>query len=124
MKVVKVQIPNDAKIEDVLSDCDIFYGDIHIADDHITAWEIEYSNRTLKEISLLEEMAELTQAVSKFYRSVDTKTRKERVSHITEEMAHVLISLRGLAWELGITSKDIQAEIENKCPAAYEKEEK
>ena len=120
MRVVKVQIPNREKIEDVLSESDVFYGEIHIADDHILAWEKEYSNRTLKEISLIEEMAELTQAVSKFYRNVDTTTHKEYVDHIKEEMAHVLISLRGLAWELGILPKDIQAEIEKKWPAAYE----
>lgn len=124
MRVVKLKIPNCEKIEDVFSESDIFYGEIHIADDHFQAWDEEFSNRTLKEMSLLEEMAELTQAISKFYRNADTKTRNEYVGHITEEMAHVLISLRGLAFELGILPKDIQAEIEKKWPAVYEKEEK
>ena len=44
------------------------------------------------------------------------------MSAIKEEMAHVLISLKGLAWGIGIRPEDIQAEIEKKWPAAYEPE--
>lgn len=124
MKVVKVQIPNDANIEEVISNSDIFYGEIYIATDHLEAWAKEYNNLPLKEISLIEEMSELTQSISKYYRNIDFTKKDDCVDAIKEEMAHVLISLKGLAWALGIRPEDIQAEIEKKWPAAYEKEEK
>lgn len=120
MKVVKVQIPNDANIEEATSNQDIFYGEIYIATDHLEAWAKEYNNLTLKEMSLIEEMSELTQAISKAYRHAPTKSYSECTNPIKEEMAHVLISLKGLAWGLGIRPEDIQAEIEKKWPAAYE----
>ena len=103
---------------------DDFYGDIYIAYGHHEAWAKEFNTLMLKEMSLIEETSELTQAISKYYRNIDfTKIDKCKKS-ITEEMAHVLVSLRGLALALGIRPEDIQAEIEKKQPAAYEKEEK
>jgi NTP pyrophosphatase (non-canonical NTP hydrolase) len=124
MRVVKVQLPNDGKQEDVISNCDIFYGEIYIADNHHEAWAKEFNNVPMKEMSLIEEMAELTQVISKYYRNIDFTKKDGCIASITEEMAHVLISIRGLAWALGIHPEDIQAEIEKKYPAAYEKEEK
>lgn len=124
MRVVKVQIPNDEKPEDVISNSDIFYGEIYIANDHLEAWAKEFNNLPITEMSLIEEMSELTQAISKDYRTFSNTKRDDCRHAITEEMAHVLISLRGLAWTLGIRPEDIQAEIEKKWPAAYEKEEK
>lgn len=103
---------------------DDFYSEIYIADDHRKAWAKEYNSLTLKEMSLIEEMSELTQAISKAYRHGAEKSYSECVDPIKEEMAHVLISLKGLAEHLGISQEDIQAEIEKKWPAAYEKEEK
>lgn len=99
---------------------DNFYSEIYIADDHRKAWEKEFHSLSLKEMSLIEEMAELTQAISKAYRHGD-RSYSECVDPIKEEMAHVLISLKGLAWGLGIEPEDIQAEIEKKWPAAYER---
>ncbi len=103
---------------------DDFYSAIYIADEHRKAWEKEYHSLSLKEMSLIEEMAELAQAISKVYRHGGEKPYNECVDPIKEEMAHVLISLKGLAWAIGITSEDIQADIQKKWPAAYEKEEK
>lgn len=103
---------------------DDFYSGIYIADDHRKAWEKEFHSLSLKEMSLIEEMSELTQAISKAYRHAGEQSYDECVDPIKEEMAHVLISLKGLAWGLGIVPEDIQAEIQKKWPAAYEKEEK
>ena len=124
MKVVKVQLPNDEKPEDVITNSDIFYGEIYIADNHHEAWAKEFNNVPMKEMSLIEEMAELTQAISKYNRNIDFTKKDGCIASITEELAHVLISIRGLAWALGIRPEDIQAEIEKKYPAAYEKEAK
>jgi len=124
MKVVKVQIPNDANIEEVISNSDVFYGEIYIATDHLEAWAKEFNNLPMQEMSLIEEMSELTQSISKYYRNIDFTKGGDCVDAIKEEMAHVLISLKGLAWGIGIKPEDIQAEIEKKWPAAYEKEEK
>lgn len=120
MKVVKTQLPNDAKVEEAISNSDIFYGEIYIATDHLEAWAKEYNNLPMKEMSLIEEMSELTQAISKYYRNIDFTKRDDCVDAIKEEIAHVLISLKGLAWGLGIRPEDIQAEIQAKWPSAYE----
>lgn len=120
MKEIKVQIPDEVKIETIISENDVFYGHIHIAEDHIKAWAKEFETLDLKEISLIEEMAELTQAISKAYRDGYKKPYSESVNPIKEEMAHVLISLRGLADAIGIQPESIQAEIEKKWPSAYE----
>ena len=101
---------------------DNFYSGIYIADEHRKAWEKEFHSLSLKEISLMEEMAELAQAISKAYRHGSEKSYSECVNPIKEEMAHVLISLKGLAWGLGIQPEEIQDEIEKKWPAAYSKE--
>lgn len=100
---------------------DNFYSWIYIADDHRRAWGKEFHSLSLKEMSLIEEMAELTQAISKAYRHGSEQSYSECVDPIKEEMAHVLISLKGLAEHLGISPEDIQAEIEKKWPAAYER---
>ena len=122
MKVVKLQLNDKDKIEDIASECDSFYCDIHIADEHILAWSKEFNNLPIKEVSLIEEMAELTQALSKYYRDYSNPTKREECEKkITEEMAHVLISLKGFAWATAITPENIQKEIEKKWPAAYTK---
>lgn len=99
---------------------DDFYSEIYIADTHHEAWAKEFNNVPMKEMSLIEEMSELTQAISKYYRNIDLTKKDECVDAIKEEMAHVLISLKGLAWSIGIRPEDIQAEIEKKWPSAYE----
>ena len=119
MRVVKVQAQNDEKLESIISNSDIFYGEIYIATDHFEAWAKEFNNIPMKEMSLIEEMSELTQAISKYYRNIDFTKKDDCVDAIKEEMAHVLISLKGLAWGIGIRPEDIQAEIEKKWPAAY-----
>ena len=103
---------------------DDFYSAIYIADEHRKAWAKEFNDVPMKEMSLIEEMAELTQAISKYYRNIDFTKKDGYIASITEEMAHVLISIKGLAWALGIYPEDIQAEIQKKWPSAYEKEEK
>ena len=75
MKVIKVQIPNDANIEEAISNSDIFYGEIYIATDHLEAWAKEFNNLPMKEMSLIEEMSELTQAISKYSRNIDFKKK-------------------------------------------------
>lgn len=103
---------------------DDFYSAIYIAPEHIKAWRGEFHTLTMEEISLIEEMAELTKAISKLYRKENSSIADECKAAVTEEMAHVIISIKGLAYYLGINQEDIQAEIKKKWPAAYEKEEK
>lgn len=102
---------------------DNFYSGIYIAPEHIKAWSGEFHTLTMAEMSLIEEMAELTKAISKYYRNIGSTKMDDCMNAIKEEMAHTLISLKGLAWYIDdFKPEDIQAEIEKKWPAAYSKE--
>ena len=116
MRVVKV-IPKDStELSDILVEEDSFYGCIFIAPKHLDAWQKEFNVKQKAEDSLIEEMAELIQAINKQRRS-NTKKNKDA---IVEEMAHVLISMKGLCRYKMITPGEIEKEIQKKWPAAYE----
>lgn len=99
---------------------DDFYSGIYIAPEHIKAWRSEYYSDTLVGTSLIEEMSELTKALCKERRakSYDPEIK----ASIKEEIAHVLISLKGYCMAHGITSESIETEIQKKWPTAYSKE--
>lgn len=118
MRVVKV-MPNDSmELSDILVEEDPFYGGIYVDQKHLDAWQKEFDTEQKAADSLVEEMAELIQAINKQRRS-NTKKNKDA---IVEEMAHVLISLRGLCRYKMITPHEIEKQIQAKWPAAYEPE--
>ena len=116
MKVLKMIPQGDMDLSDMLIDDDPFYGFVYIANDHIDAWQKEFNTEHKAEDSLVEEMAELIQAINKQRRN-NTKKNEDA---IVEEMAHVLISLRGLCRYKMITPHEIEKQIQAKWPEAYE----
>ena len=118
MKVLKMMSQGDIDLSDMLIEDDSFYGGIFIAKEHLDAWQKEFNTEHKAEDSLVEEMAELIQAINKQRRD-NTKKNKDA---IVEEMAHVLISLKGLCRYKMITPGEIEKQIQAKWPAAYEPE--
>jgi len=116
MRVVKVMPKDSTELSDILVEEDPFYGGIFIAQEHLDAWRKEFNTERKAEDSLVEEMAELIQAINKQRRN---NTKKSQDA-IREEMAHVLISLKGLCRYKMITPGEIEKEIQAKWPAAYE----
>lgn len=116
MKVLKMMSQGDMDLSDMLIEDDSFYGGISIAPEHLDAWRNEFDTEQKAADSLVEEMAELIQAINKQRRS-NTKKNKDA---IVEEMAHVLISLKGLCRYKMITPGEIEKQIQAKWPAAYE----
>ena len=116
MRVLKMMSQGDMDLSDMLIEDDSFYGGISIAHEHLDAWRNEFNTEQKAEDSLVEEMAELIQAINKQRRN---NTKKSQDA-IREEMAHVLISLKGLCQYKMITPGEIEKEIQAKWPAAYE----
>lgn len=116
MRVVKVMPKDSTELSDILVEEDPLYGGIFIAQEHLDAWQKEFNTEHKAEDSLVEEMAELIQAINKQRRN---NTKKSQDA-IREEMAHVLISLKGLCRYKMITPGEIEKEIQAKWPAAYE----
>ena len=116
MRVVKVMPKDSTELSDILVEEDPLYGGIFIAQEHLDAWQKEFNTEHKAEDSLVEEMAELIQAINKQRRN-NTKKNQDA---IREEMAHVLISLKGLCRYKMITPGEIEKEIQAKWPAAYE----
>lgn len=116
MKVLKMMSQGDMDLSDVFIEEDSFYGNIFIAQEHLDAWQKEFNTEQKAEDSLIEEMAELIQAINKQRRNNTTKNKDA----IREEMAHVLISLKGLCRYKMITPGEIEKQIQAKWPAAYE----
>lgn len=116
MKVLKMMSQGDIDLSGMRIEDDSFYGGISIAPEHLDAWRNEFNTEQKAEDSLIEEMAELIQAINKQRRS-NTQKNKDA---IREEMAHVLISLKGLCRYKMITPGEIEKEIQAKWPAAYE----
>lgn len=116
MRVLKMMSQGDIDLSDILVEEDSLYGGIFIAQDHLDAWQKEFNTEHKAEDSLVEEMAELIQAINKQRRN---NTKKSQDA-IREEMAHVLISLKGLCRYKMITPGEIEKEIQAKWPAAYE----
>ena len=116
MKVLKMMLQGDMDLSDMLIEDDSFYGSIFIAKEHLDAWGKEFNTEHKAEDSLVEEMAELIQAINKQRRN-NTQKNKDA---IREEMAHVLVSLKGLCRYKMITPGEIEKQIQAKWPAAYE----
>ena len=116
MRVVKMMPRDDMDLSDMLIEDDLFYGSVYISKDHVDAWQKEFNTEQKAADSLIEEMAELIQAINKQRRN-NTRKQKEAV---VEEMAHVLISLKGLCKYKMITPGEIEKQIQAKWPAAYE----
>lgn len=116
MRVVKVMPKDSTELSDILVEEDPLYGGIFIAQEHLDAWQKEFDTEHKAADSLIEEMAELIQAINKQRRN-NTKKNQDA---IREEMAHVLISLKGLCRYKMITPGEIEKQIQAKWPAAYE----
>lgn len=95
---------------------DDFYSGIYISPKHMKSFSEDFPNMRAAYFSLIEEMSELTKAICKWERSKGSKQDLE------EEIAHVLISLKGVCQYLNIQSEDIEVEIGLKCPKAYSEE--
>ena len=61
-------------------------------------------------ILLMEECAELTEAVARTFRP----DRDVKVEHVAEEMAHVFTMMTMVALHLGVTSEMVQKEVDKK----------
>lgn len=96
---------------------DDFYSGIYIAPEHLSAYAGEADTLDLQMTILIEEMSELTKELCKWKRLKGSKKQ------ICEEAAHVLISMKCVTRILGIKDEEVEAEIQKKWPAAYEKEE-
>ena len=118
--------------EDKMSDnsVDPFFGKIHMSQAHMDAWCDDFGPYNVRLVELMEECAELQQAISKFYRkytkgacNYDPKEgtygpSKEK-DQIIEEMAHVLIDIRMVCETFDISPGEIQQEIYKKYPNGY-----
>ena len=102
---------------------DPFFGKIHMSQEHMDAWVRGFDTTCLALVSLMEECAELQQAASKYYRKYRTTTHvhcaDEKVAMI-EELAHVLINIRMICYDLDISPEDIQQEFYKKFPDGYD----
>lgn len=92
---------------------DSLYKGFYISDKHLDSWSKEYPTESKAAISLIEEMSELQQAICKRERGYLND------NNIIEEMAHVLISLKGYSQYLHVTPDEIQDEFRKKCPEGY-----
>ena len=122
-------VPVKPTTQVVVKDGDPFFGKIHMSQAHMDAWCDDFGRNEVRLVNLMEECAELQQALSKFYRNYaiacnyDPKEgtygpSKER-DQIIEEMAHVLIDIRMVCETFNISSEAIQQEIYKKYPDGY-----
>lgn len=96
---------------------DDFYSGIYIAPEHLSAYVTnEADTLDLQMTILIEEMSELAKELCKW------KRLKGKRGSITEEMAHVLITMKCVARVLGIKDNEVEAEIQKKWPSAYSEE--
>lgn len=103
---------------------DSFYKNIYISDEHMKALTSEIYNSTAMLASLAEESAELAQACSKLVKKrmlLNSILVCEDCSAVVEEIAHVLICIKGLAYIYdSINPSSICEEIHKKYPKGYE----
>lgn len=122
-------VPVEPTTQVVVKDGDPFFSKIHMSEAHMDAWCDEFGLNQVRLVGLMEECAELQQAISKFYRNYakvcnyDPKKgtfgpSKEK-DQIIEEMAHVLIDIRMVCETFDIAPEDIQKEIYKKYPDGY-----
>ena len=116
--------PPEEKVSD--NSVDPFFGKIHMSKEHMDAWVRGFDTTCLALVSLMEECAELQQAASKYYRKYRVSTHLQcgaEKAAMIEEMAHVLIDIRMICYDLDISPEDIQQEIYKKYPDGYERDE-
>ena len=106
----------------VVKDGDPFFGKIHMSQAHMDAYTTEFDASFKQIIILMEECAELQQILSKSIRHttyLDSRCGSDR-ANLIEEITHVLISIRMVCREFGITPEEIQQEIYKKYPDGYD----
>lgn len=82
--------------------------DLYISDEHLEALYEDFGRGEKNHIVLIEEMAELTKALTKRLRYGDTLPIH---TSLIEEMAHVYICLEAIAKLEGVTEDELQMEI-------------
>lgn len=123
-------VPVKSATQAVDKDGDPFFGKIHMSQEHMDVWCDDFGRYEVRLVGLMEECAELQQAISKFYRNYDkarnynpkegTYGPSKEKDQIIEEMAHVLIDIRMVCETFDITPEAIQQEIYKKYPDGYD----
>ena len=117
-------VPVKPTTQVVVKDGDPFFGKIHMSQAHIDKLDDEFESDCLALVNLMEECAELQQAASKYYRKYRDSLVHERCADkkaaMVEEMAHVLIDIRMICTNFGISPGEIQQEIYKKYPDGYD----
>lgn len=114
-------VPVKPTTQVVIKDGDPFFGKIHMSKEHMDAYTTEFDASFKQIIILMEECAELQQILSKSIRHttyLDERCGYDR-ANLIEEITHVLISIRMVCREFGITPEEIQQEIYKKYPDGY-----
>lgn len=117
-------VPVKPTTQVVVKDGDPFFGKIHMSQAHMDVWESDFNSTCVSLMGLMEECAELQQAASKYYRTyrnaIDLEDYASERAAIIEEMAHVLIDIRMICYDLHISPDAIQKEIYKKYPDGYD----
>ena len=114
-------VPVKPTTQVVVKDGDPFFGKLHMSKEHMDAYTTEFDASFKQIIILMEECAELQQILSKSIRHMtylDSRCGSDR-ANLIEEITHVLISIRMVCREFGITPGEIQQEIYKKYPDGY-----
>lgn len=129
-KISSSIVPVKPTTQVVAKDGDPFFGKLHMSQSHMDAWCDEFGLNQVRMVGLMEECAELQQAVSKYYRNYakacnydpreGTYGPSKEKNQIIEEMAHVLIDIRMVCETFDITPEEIQQEIYKKYPEGYD----
>ena len=123
-KIASSIVPVKPTTQVVVKDGDPFFGKIHMSQAHMDKLDDEFESDCLALVYLMEECAELQQAASKYYRKYRDVLVHERCfaekAPMIEEMAHVLIDIRMICANFGISPDAIQQEIYKKCPDGYD----
>lgn len=99
--------------------------DLYISREHLAVLHNEFPTDMDKLMLLSEECAELIQSCQKMYRGlnspiINNSDMDKLVNSLTEEMAHVLICIEAVAYEMDIKTRDVQDEIYKKEDDHYE----
>lgn len=123
-------VPVKPTTQVVVKDGDPFFGKIHMSETHMDAWCDEFGCNEVRLVGLMEECAELQQALSKFYRNYaracnydpkeGTYGPSKEKDQIIEEMAHVLVDIRMVCETFDITPEALQQEFYKKYPEGYD----
>lgn len=99
--------------------------DLYISREHLAALHNEFPTDMDKLMLLSEECAELIQSCQKMYRGLNSPITNNSdmdklMNSLTEEMAHVLICIEAVSYEMDIKTWDVQNEIHKKEDEYYE----